>query len=376
MMYKKLYLISFILFVSFVHSKNYYIITNVTSGLNSILIDSASKGPLNGKEIKTLSKEDIAACAEEDLCIEKVIELDPQAFIFKLDFIKDPSNELFVTLIDLETKYIRMSDAMDCYDCSTIELLDKLKTFKLNDGYGSPALIKKALGFRYQQLSIPNDIVTLTLTSNPPAALLVDNKNIGVSPIEVSAKKKTQINVSFLDINHKKLSKKVSFDKNKTLSFDLEPIVGSLYLTSSPSKATILVNDKSYGTTPKEISNIKLTESIKITLKLDDHIDEEIYFQPKSEKREKQDVKLKKGQGFLRIKHDGDSEKIIVYSNNKLLGPLSNYRNDIIVLDAGKNNIKLIQDDVIKEQSFKISIDAFEDWEVTFVESVDINISF
>ena len=110
----------------------------------------------------------------------KKFELDPQAFIFKLDFIKDPSNELFVTLIDLETKYIKMSDAMDCYDCSTIELLDKLKTFKLNDGYGSPALIKKTLGFKYQQLSIPNDIVTLTLTSNPPAALLVDNKNIGV----------------------------------------------------------------------------------------------------------------------------------------------------------------------------------------------------
>ena len=125
----------------------------------------------------------------------------------------------------------------------------------------------------------------MTLTSNPPAALLVDNKNIGVSPIEISAKKKTQINVSFLDINHKKLSKKVRFDKNKTLNFDLEPIVGSLYLTSSPSKATILVNDKSYGKTPKEISKIKLTESIKITLKLDDHIDEEIYFQPKSEKR-------------------------------------------------------------------------------------------
>ena len=125
-----------------------------------------------------------------------------------------------------------------------------------------------------------------------------------------------------------------------------------------------------------EISKIKLTESIKITLKLADHVDEEIYFQPKSEKTEKQNVKLNKGQGFLRIKHDGDSEKIIVFSNNKLLGPLSKYRNDTIVLDAGKNNVKLIQDDVKKEQSFKISIDAFEDWEVTFVESVDINISF
>ena len=78
----------------------------------------------------------------------------------------------------------------------------------------------------------------------------------------------------------------------------------------------------------------------------------------------------------MRIKHDGDSKKIIVFSNNNLLGPLSKFRNDTIVLDAGKNNVKLVQDDVKKEQSFKISIDAFEDWEVTFVESVDINISF
>ena len=111
-------------------------------------------------------------------------------------------------------------------------------------------------------------------------------------------------------------------------------------------------------------------------MQLEDHIDEEIYFKPKSEKRESQNVKLNKGQGFLRIKHDGDSERIMVFSNNNFLGTLSKFRNDTIVLDAGRNNVRLVQDDVKKEQSFKISIDAFEDWEVTFVESVDINISF
>ena len=375
-MYKRFYLIYFILFASFVSTKDYYIITNASSGLNSILIDSASKGPLSDKQIKTLTKEDLVACVEEDLCIEKVIEKDPKSFIFKLDYFQNPINELYVSLIDLENKYIKLSHAIDCFDCSTIELLDKLKSFKLNDGYSSPALIKKSLGLKYQQLTIPEDNVTLTISSNPPAAIYVDNKNIGVSPMEISATKKTQINISILDINHKKVSEKVRFDKNKTLNYDLEPIVGSLYLTSSPSRATILVNDKNYGKTPKEISKIKLTESIKITLQLEDHIDEEIYFQPKSEKRERQNVKLNKGQGFLRIKHDGDSNKIIVFSNNNLLGPLSRFRNDTIVLDAGKNNVKLVQDDVKKEQSFKISIDAFEDWEVTFVESVDINISF
>ena len=136
-----------------------------SSGLNSILIDSASKGPLIEKQIKTLSKEDLAACVEEDICIEKIIEIDPKAFILKLDYFKDPSNELFVSLIDLENKYIKVSDAIDCYDCSTIELLDKLKSFKLNDGYGSPALIKESLGFKYQQLTMPEDMVTLTISS-------------------------------------------------------------------------------------------------------------------------------------------------------------------------------------------------------------------
>ena len=121
-MYKRFYLIYFILFASFVSTKDYYIITNASSGLNSILIDSASKGPLSDKQIKTLT-EDLVACVEEDLCIEKVIEKDPKSFIFKLDYFQNPINELYVSLIDLENKYIKLSHAIDCFDCSTIELL-------------------------------------------------------------------------------------------------------------------------------------------------------------------------------------------------------------------------------------------------------------
>ena len=85
-MYKKFYLIGFILFATLASTKDYYIITNVSSGLNSILIDSASKGPLSDKQIKTLSKAAHTACVEEDLCIDKIIEIDPNAFIFKLDY--------------------------------------------------------------------------------------------------------------------------------------------------------------------------------------------------------------------------------------------------------------------------------------------------
>lgn len=375
-MSNKIYLISFLFFASFVTSKDYYVITNVTSSLNSIIVNAASKSILSGNQTKTLTDEDLIACVEENTCIEKVMALDQRAYLLKIDLIADQQNELFITLIDLENKMIESSEMLPCYDCSTLELLGELSSFKLGNNYTSPSLVKKSLGFQYKKTEALDDIITLDLISNPPSAIFIDNKNIGTSPLQISAEKKTQINVSFIDINHKKLNKKIKFDKNKILNFDLVPIQGSLYLTSSPSRANIFIDGKSFGKTPKEIKKIKLTDSIKITLKLDNFIDQEILFRPQSEKRENQNIKLERGQGFLKIMHDGDSEKIIVYSNNILLGKLSKYRNDTIVLDAGKNDIKLIQGDVKKEKNFKIIIDEFEDWDVTFVESVDINISF
>ena len=375
-MSNKIYLISFLFFASFVTSKDYYVITNVTSSLNSIIVNAASKSILSGNQTKTLTDEDLIACVEENTCIEKVMALDQRAYLLKIDLIADQQNELFITLIDLENKMIESSEMLPCYDCSTLELLGELSSFKLGNNYTSPSLVKKSLGFQYKKTEALDDIITLDLISNPPSAIFIDNKNIGTSPLQISAEKKTQINVSFIDINHKKLNKKIKFDKNKILNFDLVPIQGSLYLTSSPSRANIFIDGKSFGKTPKEIKKIKLTDSIKITLKLDNFIDQEILFRPQSEKRENQNIKLERGQGFLKIMHDGDSEKIIVYSNNILLGKLSKYRNDTIVLDAGKNEIKLIQGDVKKEKNFKIIIDEFEDWDVTFVESVDINISF
>lgn len=375
-MSNKIYLISFLFFASFVTSKDYYVITNVTSSLNSIIVNAASKSILSGNQTKTLTDEDLIACVEENTCIEKVMALDQRAYLLKIDLIADQQNELFITLIDLENKMIESSEMLPCYDCSTLELLGELSSFKLGNNYTSPSLVKKSLGFQYKKTEALDDIITLDLISNPPSAIFIDNKNIGTSPLQISAEKKTQINVSFIDINHKKLNKKIKFDKNKILNFDLVPIQGSLYLTSSPSRADIFIDGKSFGKTPKEIKKIKLTDSIKITLKLDNFIDQEILFRPQSEKRENQNIKLERGQGFLKIMHDGDSEKIIVYSNNILLGKLSKYRNDTIVLDAGKNDVKLIQGDVKKEKNFKIIIDEFEDWDVTFVESVDINISF
>ena len=58
------------------------------------------------------------------------------------------------------------------------------------------------------------------------------------------------------------------------------------------------------------------------------------------------------------------------------MGTLDQFNNDILIVDAGRNNIKLTKDDIVKEENFKAKIDDFIDWEVAFLETVEITISF
>tara|TARA_B100002019_G_C21258063_1_gene595103 strand:- start:380 stop:1507 length:1128 start_codon:yes stop_codon:yes gene_type:complete len=375
-MLKKLCLISLLCVSAFAQTKEYYVITNDTSNLNTIILDALSKGPLKGKSIKNLSQEDLVSCTQEDTCIEKVSSINPSAKVIKIDFYKEPENILFITQIDLATKLIESSNSIPCNNCSTLALLGELQKYRLREGYDSPSLLKNFSAYKYKSPSLPDKLISINLTTNPPSSIFINNKNMGTSPIELSAEVNEQIEVSFLDINHKRLNKKIKFNKNQSLSFDLTPIEGSLYLKSIPPKASVFVNGKSLGKTPKEIKKIKLTESVNITLKLDNHIEQEFTFKPRSENRETQTIELERGIGFLRVKHDGDPAKIIVYSNDKLLGPLAKFANDTIVLEAGKNKVKLVQGEVSKEETFDIKMDNFLDWEVTFVESVEISISF
>ena len=375
-MLRKLCLISLLCVSAFAQTKEYYVITNDTSNLNTIILDALSKGPLKGKSIKNLSQEDLVSCTQEDTCIEKVSSINPSAKVIKIDFYKEPENILFITQIDLATKLIESSNSIPCNNCSTLALLGELQKYRLREGYDSPSLLKNFSAYKYKSPSLPDKLISINLTTNPPSSIFINNKNMGTSPIELSAEVNEQIEVSFLDINHKRLNKKIKFNKNQSLSFDLTPIEGSLYLKSIPPKASVFVNGKSLGKTPKEIKKIKLTESVNITLKLDNYIEQEFTFKPRSENRETQTIELERGIGFLRVKHDGDPAKIIVYSNDKLLGPLAKFANDTIVLEAGKNKVKLIQGEVSKEETFDIKMDNFLDWEVTFVESVEISISF
>jgi|TARA_B110000259_G_C13981383_1_gene388769 hypothetical protein len=51
---------------------------------------------------------------------------------------------------------------------------------------------------------------------------------------------------------------------------------------------------------------------------------------------------------------------VFVYVNGVLGGLLSNYKNGTLVLDAGKNKIDLVQDDVKRNESFEVEMDVFE----------------
>lgn len=375
-MLRKLCLISLLFLSAFAQTNEYYVITNDTSNLNTVILDALSKGPLKGKPIKKLSQEDLLSCTQEDTCIEKVSSINPSAKVVKIDFYKEPGNILFITQIDLAKKLVKSSNSIPCNNCSTLALLVELQKYKLEEGYDSPSLLKNFSSYKYKSPSLPDKLISINLATNPPSSIFINNKNMGTSPIELSAEVNEQIEVSFLDINHKRLNKKIKFNKNQSLSFDLTPIEGSLYLKSIPPKASVFVNGKSLGKTPKEIKKIKLTESVNIMVKLDNYLEQEFTFKPRSENRETQTIELERGIGFLRVKHDGDPAKIIVYSNNKMLGPLAKFANDTIVLEAGNNKVKLIQGEVNKEETFDIKMDNFLDWEVSFVESVEISISF
>jgi hypothetical protein len=375
-MNKKIFALSIsLLFSSFIHSEDVYLLTNSSKVITNEITKSLQSGLFSSSDIKILSSEEKAMCIKEETCIDSVRKKDSKAKIIKFDVYKgDIDSEIFITLINLENSKIEISDYIDCDDCSTIELIKAINSHEIKNSYFAHSLFNER--FDYAETSDNSELITLNLVSTPPSKIFIGGKVFGVSPLDISAKKNTKINVDFIDINHKKLNKSIRFDKNKVIEYALVPIVGSVLIKSAPSKADIFINGKKQGRTPKEIKNIKLTETINIELSLKDHITEELSFRPKSESKETINVDLEKGQGFIKIDHDGSSEKIFVYVDGSLKGPLSNYRNDTLVLEAGKNKIRLVQGDVKRDEDFIIKIDAFETWKVSFVESVEVSISF
>ena len=375
-MNKKIFALSIsLLFSSFIQSDDLYLLTNGSKVITNEIVKSLESGLFSLNDIKMLSSEERAVCSEEETCIDAIRKKNSKAKVIKFDIYRsDTNSEIFITLINLEDSRIEINDYIDCDNCSTIDLIKVINSHEIKNTYFGHTLFNEK--FSYSEIYDNSELITLNLISTPPSKIFMGGEVIGISPLDISSKKNTKINVEFIDINHKKLSKSIKFDKNRVLEFTLVPIVGSVLIKSTPSKADIFINGKKQGRTPKEIKNIKLTEQINIELALKDHITEEISFRPKSESKETINVDLEKGQGFIKIDHDGSSEKIFVYVDGTLMGSLSNYRNDTLVLDAGKNKIRLVQGEVKRDEDFVIKMDAFETWKVSFVESVEVSISF
>ena len=122
-----------------------------------------------------------------------------------------------------------------------------------------------------------------------------------------------------------------------------------------------------------------MTDVLKLKFTLENYLDNSITFSPINASSNIVNIDLERGQGLVKVKHDvSDDERkdVSVEINGKNMGTLDQFNNDILVVDAGRNNIKLTKDDITKEENFKVKIDDFIDWEVAFLETVEITISF
>ncbi len=381
----KLQLLSLCFFLSVLWSEDYFIITNAPQSISIALSKAAETGLLEDKKIRKLTIEEQKNCIENNNCLDKIISISPKGLVLKVDYYENASSkEIFLTLLNLSTKTIDINNHIKCPNCSSFELIDKLGKHKLSDSdESSYSLTRPSYNFKYPKTDNLNakDLIPILLSSTPPANVYIKNRSIGMSPVEVSGKKNQKIDLQFIDINHKKLTKSVTFKKARELNFKLIPLTTSLSLVSNPSKAKIYINNKSKGYTPKLIKDIKLTDSLDIRLELEDYISEEFIFNPNSESQETLSYKLEKGIGFLRIKHDSDSKDISVFINDERQGFLSRYNNNTIVIKAGKNRVRLVKgidknDSVERIKDFRITMDEYSDWETAFVDTVDISISF
>ena len=118
---------------------------------------------------------------------------------------------------------------------------------------------------------------------------------------------------------------------------------------------------------------------IDIKITLENYVDNNFIYNPLDPSSNQINIDLERGKGLVKVKHDvNDSERdqIYVKVNGKSIGTLDNFNNDILVLDAGRNDIELTKGDITRKESFKVKIDDFLNWEVAFIESVEINISF
>ena len=86
-----------------------------------------------------------------------------------------------------------------------------------------------------------------------------------------------------------------------------------------------------------------MTDVLKLKFTLENYLDNSITFSPINASSNIVNIDLERGQGLVKVKHDvSDDERkdVSVEINGKNMGTLDQFNNDILVVDAGRNNIK------------------------------------
>tara|TARA_B100000401_G_C52808852_1_gene722539 strand:- start:2062 stop:3213 length:1152 start_codon:yes stop_codon:yes gene_type:complete len=366
-------------------SQNFVILHEAPDSFAKILTSTISKEIYPDKTFLDFSISQQTTCLEEGSCFDEIGKLSSDTTVIYLSrYQNEFESFIYLTFIDLKSKKVTRSLGKSCEFCTKLEQIDMVKSLlignneSLND---MPSFVVfPTLGLEYPS-TIPSDdsLIDFEINVSVPAQIYLNGKYLGESPQKIRGNKDTKADIALSAENHEDFGKTISFKRNSKETFKLIPKTIDVVVQTNPPKATLFVNGKKTGATPRTLKKIKMTDELKLKFTLENYLDNSITFSPINASSNIVNIDLERGQGLVKVKHDvSDDERkdVSVEINGKNMGTLDQFNNDILVVDAGRNNIKLTKDDIIKEENFKVKIDDFIDWEVAFLETVEITISF
>jgi len=356
-----------------------------STGATTVIFDILES--IVGREnVAQLDENTLKDCLPEQSCFESINNQYPTANIIRFDLLEQSEGlYLIISLWDQVAKKIISSHLIECEDCSVLSLINQLSDFNLNllerPGDENHYLIAEtSLNYQYNLTpTFSGQYYTININPEPSGNVIINNIDFGMSPIEISNNKKEKIAVEIRRQNYEPYTANLTFGRSKKLVVKLKAIVANLTLKSIPSKAQVFVGGKkkSIGKTPITIKDVVITTNIKIKLTLEDYLDNEFFFSPTKKGNSSRTVNLERGEGYLRIFHQVDAKKVNLKINGRNYGSLdNNLANNTVFLDAGRNNIILEHDKVIRKKDIDIAIGETYDWQVVFIDKVNVTITF
>jgi len=367
------------------YSQNFVVLHDNPDNFAKILTSTISKEIYPDKNFLDFSISQQATCLEESNCFQEIGKLsDNTTVIYLSRYQIEFERYIYLTFIDLDDKVVSRSLGASCEFCTKLEQIDMIKTLLIDNNKPlneMPSfMVFPNLGLKYPStIDSADTLIDFEINTSIPAQIYLNGKYLGESPQKIRANKNTQADVMLMADNHEDFRKTISFKRNSRETFNLIPKMTDIIVQSNPPKATLYVNGKKVGSTPRTLKKIKMTTELRLKFVLENYLENSIIFTPMTSNDDNLLVELERGQALVKVKHDVSDEErkdVFVEINGKKMGTLDQFNNDILIVDAGRNNIKLTKDDIVKEENFKAKIDDFIDWEVAFLETVEITISF